>query len=43
MEIESTYDVIKKHIKVNIKDTGVGIKAEDRKKLFQRFGKLRDS
>ena len=30
-------------LKINIKDTGIGIKVEDRKKLFTLFGKLEDT
>ena len=34
------YDLKDKMLIVSVADTGIGIKPEDRSKLFMRFGKL---
>ncbi|MEK7167776.1 MAG: ATP-binding protein [Patescibacteria group bacterium] len=34
-----SFDAIARQLKVNVKDTGVGISAEDKKKLFQKFSR----
>ena len=39
--ITVSYDEVGSQIKVNVKDTGIGIKDEDKDKLFELFGKLK--
>ncbi len=34
------YDFVLKRVFVTVKDSGIGIGSEDKKKLFQLFGKL---
>ena len=41
IEIKACYNYATKSLEVHIKDTGVGIAAEDRDKLFKKFGKLK--
>jgi signal transduction histidine kinase len=36
----ANYDTLRGLLKLQIRDTGVGIKPEDQEKLFQLFGKL---
>ena len=40
IELDQTYNHKEKRLYVQVKDTGVGIAAEDLPKLFTRFGKL---
>ncbi len=42
MPAEEGSEVMRDYLVIKIKDTGVGIKNEDKKKLFQLFGKLND-
>jgi len=43
IEIESTYDQLERCIRVNIRDTGIGIPKEEIKNLFRTYGKLHDN
>lgn len=40
IEIFATYDQTDQNLTVQVKDTGMGIAAEDVSKLFSMFGKL---
>ena len=42
-ELDTEHKFLKKKMKLQIEDTGMGIKTADLKKLFKYFGKLKDS
>ena len=40
--VTSTFNTDENYVKVTVKDTGIGIKEEDKPKLFQKFQQLAD-